>query len=273
MLKALYKKQESLKVIENCLIKTNAKPDGEIHCQIVIPFQAIQPILEHIHCTKTGAHFGLKKMLKKTTSRFYRPFLKEDVAEFIKACEKCQRVKLVVPKPLANYCRFEVLEPNQVITMDLSGKLPTTPRGHKYLMVVVCAFTKYIEIYPLKSMEASEVAEKLVYGWISRYGVPVSILSDRGTNFQSMLIELVCHLLDIKQVRTTAFHPQFDGQSEITIKTTKFMIKCFVDENQLNWDEGIPLLKFAYNSSEHSVTKQSPFKMRYGMEPRMPIDQ
>ena len=83
-------------------------------------------------------------------------------------------------------------------------------------------------------METEEVANKLVNEWIGRYGVPVQILSDRGKSFQSMLIELVFDLLDIKQLRTTAYHPACDGQSERTIRTVKGMIRSFVEEN--NWE-------------------------------------
>jgi hypothetical protein len=270
--KALFNQYELLRIVEGSLIKLQVNSDGEWIQKVVIPLHAIEPILEHVHSSLLGGHLGHAKTLIKVSQRFYRPFLKQDVLEFVKKCDKCQRAKPSIPKTIVNYCKYEITEPNEMITMDLTGKLPTTARGNKYIMVIICSFTKYVEIYPLKTMEATEVAEKLVYGWISRYGVPKSILSDRGTNFQSMVVELTCHLLDMKQIRTTAFHPQADGQSERTIKTTKGMIKCFVDEDQLNWDTGLPLLQFAYNSSVHSVTKQTPFKMRYGMEPRMPID-
>ena len=87
-----------------------------------------------------------------------------------------------------------------------------------------------------------------------------------------MLIELVFDLLDIKQLRTTAYHPACDGQSERTIRTVKGMIRSFVEENQSNWDFNLQLLQLAYNSSVHSCTGETPFKMRFGVNPRMPWD-
>ena len=50
------------------------------------------------------------------------------------------------------------------------------------------------------------------------------------------------------------------------------MITCFVDENQENWDLGLNQLMFAYNSSVHQTTKQTPFMMVYGRAPRIPKD-
>ena len=84
-------------------------------------------------------------------------------------------------------------------------------------------------------------------------------------------MEMVCDLVNIKQLRTISLHPQADGQSERMIRTTKIMITCFVDDNQENWDSGLNQLMFAYNSSVHKTTKQTPFMMVYGRAPRIPM--
>jgi len=145
-------------------------------------------------------------------------------------------------------------------------------KGNRYIIVVVCCFSKFLGIYALTSQEASEIANRLTYEWIGNFGVPKAFLSDRGRSYQSMLMELVYELLDVKQLRTTAYHPQGDGQAERSIRTAKEMLRCFVDENQQNWDDGLSLLALAYNSSVNSTTKQTPFKMWFGRDPRMPSD-
>ena len=50
------------------------------------------------------------------------------------------------------------------------------------------------------------------------------------------------------------------------------MIKCFVKENQDDWDEFLPNLVFAYNSARHATTKFSPFYLMFGREPKIPCD-
>lgn len=50
------------------------------------------------------------------------------------------------------------------------------------------------------------------------------------------------------------------------------MIRCFVDEEQENWDLHLNKLAFAYNTSRHSITQQTPFEMMFGRKPRIPID-
>ena len=80
------------------------------------------------------------------------------------------------------------------------------------------------------------------------------MLTDRGKNFLSNLLELIYEYLDVAQYRTTAFHPQCDGQSEAMVKNIKSMLTCFVNEAKDDWDQHIQRVSFAYNSSLHSTT-------------------
>ena len=97
-------------------------------------------------------------------------------------------------------------------------------------------------------------------------------MSDRGPNFLAMLLELLYEKMDIKQLRTTAYQPECDGQSERFVQTVKSMIRCYVDYDQLNWNCHLEKLSFAYNSSVHSSTGFTPHEMVFGQKPRIPLD-
>ncbi|CAF0928721.1 unnamed protein product [Brachionus calyciflorus] len=112
----------------------------------------------------------------------------------------------------------------------------------------------------------------MVDGWCCHLGIPEQILSDGGKQFQSKLIDLVYEYLDISRLKTTLFQPQCDGQSERTIQTIKNMIKANIDVDQKNSDLCVNQLAFAYNSSVHASTNQTPFEMMYRRKPRIPID-
>ena len=117
------------------------------------------------------------------------------------------------------------------MTCDIIGPFPTTGRGAKYILVFMCHFTKWVEIYSLNSLEAIEVARCFV-DLICRHGVPESLLSDQGRNFESMLFRDVLELLDVHKLRTTPYHPECDGQTERFNRTLLGMLKVFGDENQ-----------------------------------------
>ena len=79
------------------------------------------------------------------------------------------------------------------------------------------------------------------------FGMSDSLLSDQGRNYQSLLLEAVYELLDIKRLRTTPYHPECDGVSERFMRTLKAMLASLVDQWQSNWDLMLPQLAFAYN--------------------------
>ena len=100
------------------------------------------------------------------------------------------------------------------IGLDICGPFPVSKKGHRYLMVVSCYFTKWIDAIPLKSQEAKYVATKLVKSFISIYGVLLQLHTDLGPNFESKVFQEVCNLLGIDKTRTKVRRPQSDGMVE-----------------------------------------------------------
>jgi hypothetical protein len=139
-------------------------------------------------------------------------------------------------------------------------------------MVIVDHFTKFTQFYPLENTKAESLAKVIVDEWCCKYGIPETILTDGGKNYQSKVLDMVYEHLDIKRCKTTPFHPQADGQSERMIRTMKSMIKSYVDENQTNWDEHLAKYAFAYNTAVNATTQQTPFEMWFARRPRIPID-
>ena len=79
-------------------------------------------------------------------------------------------------------------------------------------------------------------------------------------------------LFDTNKMHTTPFHPEGDGLSEKINKTLIKMIKTNINDDHSNWDEILPQLQFAYNSSVHATTGVTPFFMMFGREPKCPED-
>jgi hypothetical protein len=123
----------------------------------------------------------------------------------------------------------------------------------------------------MKTVTAQETAKRIVE-YISRHSVPESILSDRGTNFNSILLSELLELLDVHKLNSSPHYPITNGQVERMNRSIQAMLRNYCNENKNDWDNFLPLIQFAYNSSIHSTTQYSPFELTYGRQPRMPMD-
>ena len=79
-------------------------------------------------------------------------------------------------------------------------------------------------------------------------------------------------LLDIHGLRTTAFRPQVDGESERINRALGKMLRCFVNEAGIDWDKYLDLVQLGHNTAQHSTHKYTPFQLIYMGEPKLPLD-
>ena len=104
------------------------------------------------------------------------------------------------------------------------------------------------------------------------HGVPEELLSGRGSNFLSDLVMEMCSILGIRKLNTSGYHPQADGLVEKFNSTLLAMISKCADGKTLEWDQQLQALLFAYRSMLQESTKDSPFFLLYGRDPRLPTE-
>ena len=112
--------------------------------------------------------------------------------------------------------------------------------GNKYAVVFIDYLTKWVEAFAVPDQSALTIAKLLVEEIISRHGVPRELLSDRGTNFLSKLMQEVCGVMGVNKVNTTAYHPQGDGLVERFNRTLQDMLSKTTERDGSNWDEKLP---------------------------------
>ena len=125
---------------------------------------------------------------------------------------------------------------------------------------------------PLWVTDSETLAKVLVDEVVCRYGVPLTLHSDQGANLNSEVITSLCKQLGIERTRTTAYHPQSNGQVERFNRTLESMLSKVVSENQKDWDIHLPKVLFAYRTSIHESTGFSAFFVTYGWSATLPID-
>ncbi len=160
--------------------------------------------------------------------------------------------------------------PFESVCVDLVGPLPKGKRGAKYLFTYVCLASRWPDAVPMCTASAAEAAQCFVE-IMSRTGIPLRVLSDRGTIFLSKLMSGVCDMLGIDAVATSPYRPQSNGVVERMHGSLKPMLSKAVEAG-LDWVDFLPLALFALRQVPNRDVGFSPHCIVYGRDVMGPID-
>ncbi|XP_071499059.1 uncharacterized protein [Diadema antillarum] len=239
---------------------------------LVVPKPRMNEIMRVAHDSLLGGHLGINNTLSKIQTQFCWPGMSEDVANFCRSCDVCQRTidKGRVPKTTLGRVPL-IGVPFQRIAIDLLGPFMPSARKHTHILTIVDYATRYVEAIPLKSISTVDLAEALVSVY-SRVGIPTEVMSDLGTQFVSDLMREVCRLLSIGQLTSSRYHPMCNGLVERYNAVVKSALKRLCSEEPRQWDRYLPALLFALREAPSSSLGFSPFELLYGRHVRGPLD-
>lgn len=201
----------------------------------VVPTEMQRRIFDVIHSI---SHPGIRATRKMIAERYVWHRMGTRITAWCRECIPCQRSK-VHRHVKAPVMKIKVPEaPFAHVHVDIVGPLPAS-RDYIYLLTVVDRHSRWPEAFPLKGISADECARAFLQGWVSRYGLPQDITSDRGTQFTSSIWKFLAESLGAKLHNTTAYHPQSNGMVERMHRTMKTALRarltgpCWMD--QLPW--------------------------------------
>ena len=262
---------KSLQLLDGILCRKFETAHNQVVLQQIVPPSMTQEILSACHSSPTAGHLGVAKTSEKLKERFYWPGLQEDTKLFVSRCPEY----LKRSGPPKNYhhalVEWQASYPFRHIGIDFMGPLPLS-KGDKHILVIGDHFTKWYEAKTLPDQTAITTANAFVEHWISRFGCPHSLHSDRGQNFESKLFEQLMQLLEMDKTRTTPFHPQSNAVIERTYKTLQNMLAKCVNEEQSNWSQQLPYVMMAYRTSVHEATGYTSQFLVFGQELSLPVD-
>jgi len=116
-----------------------------------------------------------------------------------------------------------------------------------YVLTFQDELSKHTLAIPIEQQDTMTVAKAFVIEVVLKFGIPQMILTDQGCNFMSEVFTNVCKLLKIKKGKCTAYHPQSNGALERTHRVLVEYLRCFILEDQSNWDKWLPYATFLFN--------------------------
>ncbi|GFS98301.1 retrovirus-related Pol polyprotein from transposon 17.6 [Trichonephila clavipes] len=146
------------------------------------------------------------------------------------------------------------------VHLDLIGPLPPS-NGYTYCLTMIDRFSKWPEAQPLKDITAETVAEAFFSSWVSRFGTPAILTTDRGRQFESSLFKALSKLLGVQKCRTTGYHPQANGMIEELHRPLKSAIKCHATER---WTEVLPIILLGLRASLKEDILCTPAELVFG---------
>jgi hypothetical protein len=229
---------------------------------------------DEAHLSKFSMHLGSNKMYHDLRSLYWWTRMKREIAKYISKCDTCQRIKAshlkiagtLQPLPIPSWKLED-------ISMDFIVGLPNTSRHHDSIWVIVDRLTKAAHFLPVHTTHKAERYAKIYIDQIvCLHGIPRTIISDRGTPFVACFWEQLQKSLGTTVIRSSAYHPQNDGQTERVNQVHKDMLRACVIHYGKNWDKCLSLAEFSYNNSYQSSLKMAPFEALYGRRCRTPLN-
>ncbi|GFX32404.1 retrovirus-related Pol polyprotein from transposon 412 [Trichonephila clavipes] len=223
-----------------------------------------EAIMQEFHYLPLAGHLGNRKTHLKLRDTCYFPYMRKYIFEYVSTCDWSQKFNYKNALPAGRLIPIVTNYPNEIVTLALLGPYPASrPERYKFLLVITDHFTKWSDLIPLLKASVQAIANALFENYISRYGAPISLISDNGPQFISEVFEHLSHRLDIKHMKTVTYRPQANLTEKVN-RTLVQMIACFVEENHDNWDRFLHEFAFALRTSVNETTGKTPAELFLG---------
>ncbi|GKC04761.1 putative nucleotidyltransferase, ribonuclease H, partial [Tanacetum coccineum] len=230
----------------------------------------ILEILAHCHSGPTGGHHSASITGRKVyESGFYWPSIFKDAKDYVMRCDACQRSGNISSRSEMPQNNIQVCDVFDIWGLDFMGPFPNS-KGNKYILVAVDYVSKWVEAQALPTNDA-RVVIRFLRRLFARFGVPKALISDRGTHFCNSQLEKALQKYGVTHKLSTAYHPQTNGQTEVTNRAIKRILERLVGYNLKNWSEKLDDALWAFRTAYKTHTGCTPFRLVYGKACHLPL--
>ena len=222
-----------------------------------------------LHIVHDASHPGTRTTTREVCKRFFWPDMKRDVYQWTRACLACQKAKVT----RHNRAPIVMLPPGtekfKDIHLDIVGPLAEA-KGYFYILTAVDRYSRWTIAEPMRDATALTVADTFIKAWVQNYGVPETITTDRGSNFQSSLFNNMLARLGCHHIRTVAYRPQHNGMVERFHRRLKDALRASAEP--FCWVSNLPFIMLSLRCALRDDGQPAPVEVVYGTPLTLPAD-
>ena len=228
--------------------------------QLVVPDLMVRELLVSAH--DNLAHSGIDRV-HGYLAPYYWPGKKADIRNYVRSCVPCTRSKGTYGQRKVK-SGINAKGGSMFDTVYLDYISMPAESGYRYCLTLICGFTRYLMVWPLRSNSAKDTSRCLVNFVAQHRIIPRVISSDRGTHFTGQLFKEALSALNIKQNLHVAWRPTSTGVLERQHRTLKNALFITAKERNSPWHQVLPQVVSALNATFNSATKIAPFEAVHG---------
>jgi hypothetical protein len=231
-----------------------------------VTIDEVDKVLNDCHSGACGGHLsGIATAQKIIRAGYFWPTLFHDCIHAMRRCEQCQLYANKARAPPALLHPVITAGPFCKWGIDFMTCNPPSNNGHKYIVVAVDYFTKWAEAMPTFNNTADTAAHFFFNHVISRFGVPLQLVSDHGKHFENEIFIELSSRLGFSHEFASPYYPQSNGQVEAVNKVLKTMLQRTVNKHKTNWHHMLFSALWAYRTAVKIATGFTPFHLVHGV--------
>ncbi|XP_021986466.1 uncharacterized protein LOC110882870 [Helianthus annuus] len=230
-------------------------------------------LIREVHEGICGIHVGPRMVVAKVMNvGYYWPGMHLDTVKALRKCSGCQRHVPKTMRPKNELVSITMAWPFQQWGLDMVGPFPEAPDAVKFIIVATDYFTKWVEAKALASTTSTVVRRFIWEQIICRFGLPLRIITDNGTDFAAEDLQRWFKELHIEHTFSLVAHPQGNGQVEAVNKSIVDGIKARLGEQRRDWVDELPSILWAHRTMPKTSNGETPFSLVSGSEAVIPAE-